>query len=70
MLDLGQRLDRRCTRPSFLRTLFSAVQDLTAGTLAGAGQLVVGHPFDTIKVRLLEQAQVSLPTLQQFISGV
>ena len=25
-------------------------QDLTAGTLAGAAQLVVGHPFDTIKV--------------------
>ncbi|KAK9841283.1 hypothetical protein WJX74_003110 [Apatococcus lobatus] len=31
------------------------VKDLTAGTIAGAAQLVVGHPFDTIKVKLQSQ---------------
>lgn len=30
-------------------------KDLCAGTLGGAGQLVVGHPFDTIKVKLQSQ---------------
>ncbi|KMZ66464.1 Mitochondrial carnitine/acylcarnitine carrier-like protein [Zostera marina] len=28
------------------------VKDLTAGTVGGAAQLIVGHPFDTIKVKL------------------
>ncbi|KAK9867689.1 hypothetical protein WJX84_006372 [Apatococcus fuscideae] len=31
------------------------LKDLTAGTIAGAAQLVVGHPFDTIKVKLQGQ---------------
>ncbi|EYU45804.1 hypothetical protein MIMGU_mgv1a010480mg [Erythranthe guttata] len=31
------------------------VKDLTAGTVGGAAQLVVGHPFDTIKVKLQSQ---------------
>jgi solute carrier family 25 carnitine/acylcarnitine transporter 20/29 len=31
------------------------VKDLTAGTFAGAAQLLVGHPFDTIKVKLQSQ---------------
>ncbi|KAJ7295652.1 hypothetical protein O6H91_14G053300 [Diphasiastrum complanatum] len=30
-------------------------KDLAAGTLAGAAQLLVGHPFDTIKVKLQSQ---------------
>lgn len=30
-------------------------KDLTAGTVGGAAQLVVGHPFDTIKVKLQSQ---------------
>ncbi|CAK8540376.1 unnamed protein product [Lathyrus sativus] len=30
-------------------------KDLTAGTIGGAAQLVVGHPFDTIKVKLQSQ---------------
>ncbi|KAF8689194.1 hypothetical protein HU200_041980 [Digitaria exilis] len=34
-------------------------KDLTAGTVGGAAQLVVGHPFDTIKVKL--QSQPSPP---------
>lgn len=28
--------------------------DLTAGTVAGVAQLIVGHPFDTIKVSRVE----------------
>lgn len=35
-------------------------KDLTAGTVGGAAQLVVGHPFDTIKVKLQSQP-VPLP---------
>ncbi|KAE9607025.1 hypothetical protein Lal_00025857 [Lupinus albus] len=30
-------------------------KDLTAGTVGGAAQLVTGHPFDTIKVKLQSQ---------------
>ncbi|GAB4834734.1 hypothetical protein Ancab_032997 [Ancistrocladus abbreviatus] len=30
-------------------------KDLTAGTVRGAAQLIVGHPFDTIKVKLQGQ---------------
>lgn len=30
-------------------------KDLTAGTVGGAAQLIVGHPFDTIKVKLQSQ---------------
>ncbi|CAI9293627.1 unnamed protein product [Lactuca saligna] len=30
-------------------------KDLTAGTIGGASQLIVGHPFDTIKVKLQSQ---------------
>lgn len=30
-------------------------KDLTAGTVGGAAQLITGHPFDTIKVKLQSQ---------------
>ncbi|KAL8476338.1 hypothetical protein ACS0TY_028859 [Phlomoides rotata] len=30
-------------------------KDLTAGTIGGASQLICGHPFDTIKVKLQSQ---------------
>ena len=30
-------------------------KDLTSGTIGGAAQLIVGHPFDTIKVKLQSQ---------------
>ncbi|KAE8724154.1 Mitochondrial carnitine/acylcarnitine carrier-like protein [Hibiscus syriacus] len=30
-------------------------KDLTSGTMGGAAQLIVGHPFDTIKVKLQSQ---------------
>lgn len=30
-------------------------KDLTAGTVGGVAQLIVGHPFDTIKVKLQSQ---------------
>ncbi|KAM7253889.1 hypothetical protein ACFE04_031571 [Oxalis oulophora] len=31
------------------------VKDLISGTVAGATQLIIGHPFDTIKVKLQSQ---------------
>ncbi|KAI3693770.1 hypothetical protein L1987_76722 [Smallanthus sonchifolius] len=33
----------------------NVAKDLTAGTVGGVAQLVVGHPFDTIKVKLQSQ---------------
>lgn len=35
--------------------------DLASGTVAGAAQLVVGHPFDTIKVKLQSGGQFNGP---------
>lgn len=35
-------------------------KDLTSGTVGGAAQLICGHPFDTIKVKLQSQP-ASLP---------
>ncbi|OEL26752.1 Mitochondrial carnitine/acylcarnitine carrier-like protein [Dichanthelium oligosanthes] len=37
------------------RQMGDVAKDLTAGTVGGAAQLVVGHPFDTIKVKLQSQ---------------
>ncbi|WIA31880.1 hypothetical protein OEZ86_002745 [Tetradesmus obliquus] len=33
--------------------------DLTAGTMAGVAQLMVGHPFDTIKVKIQSQSSAA-----------
>lgn len=37
------------------RGLVEVGKDLTAGTMAGIAQLLVGHPFDTVKVKLQSQ---------------
>jgi solute carrier family 25 carnitine/acylcarnitine transporter 20/29 len=39
----------------FLFQMGDVAKDLTAGTIGGAAQLIVGHPFDTIKVKLQSQ---------------
>ncbi|KAK7366926.1 hypothetical protein VNO80_08929 [Phaseolus coccineus] len=36
-------------------TMGDVAKDLTAGTIGGVAQLIVGHPFDTIKVKLQSQ---------------
>ncbi|GBG75813.1 hypothetical protein CBR_g21058 [Chara braunii] len=46
----------------------AVVKDLTAGTFAGVTQLLVGHPFDTIKVKLQSQP-VPAPGQQPMYSG-
>ncbi|KAF7809500.1 mitochondrial carnitine/acylcarnitine carrier-like protein [Senna tora] len=43
-------------------------KDLTAGTIGGAAQLIVGHPFDTIKVKLQSQP-TPLPGQPPMYSG-
>ncbi|XP_023540497.1 mitochondrial carnitine/acylcarnitine carrier-like protein [Cucurbita pepo subsp. pepo] len=43
-------------------------KDLTAGTVGGASQLICGHPFDTIKVKLQSQA-IPLPGQSPKFSG-
>lgn len=40
---------------SLLSEMGDVAKDLTAGTVGGAAQLIVGHPFDTIKVKLQSQ---------------
>ncbi|XP_020083873.1 mitochondrial carnitine/acylcarnitine carrier-like protein [Ananas comosus] len=37
------------------KKMANIAKDLTAGTVGGAAQLIVGHPFDTIKVKLQSQ---------------
>ncbi|XVF11039.1 hypothetical protein REPUB_Repub07fG0235000 [Reevesia pubescens] len=39
----------------FYLKMGDVAKDLTAGTVGGAAQLIVGHPFDTIKVKLQSQ---------------
>jgi solute carrier family 25 carnitine/acylcarnitine transporter 20/29 len=36
-------------------------KDIIAGGIAGTAGVVIGHPFDTIKVRLQQQQQIQLP---------
>ncbi|PHT94585.1 Mitochondrial carnitine/acylcarnitine carrier-like protein [Capsicum annuum] len=43
-------------------------KDLTSGTVGGATQLIIGHPFDTIKVKLRSQP-TPLPGQQPKYSG-
>ncbi|KAK1379127.1 Mitochondrial carnitine/acylcarnitine carrier-like protein [Heracleum sosnowskyi] len=43
-------------------------KDLTAGTVGGAAQLICGHPFDTIKVKLQSQP-IPLPGQAPMFSG-
>ncbi|MFS7942929.1 putative mitochondrial carrier domain superfamily [Helianthus anomalus] len=46
----------------FAISLTEVAKYLTAGTIGGAAQLIVGHPFNTIKVKL--QSQPTPPTGQ------
>ncbi|XP_074358698.1 mitochondrial carnitine/acylcarnitine carrier-like protein [Apium graveolens] len=46
----------------------NVAKDLTAGTVGGAAQLICGHPFDTIKVKLQSQP-VPLPGQAPKFSG-
>ncbi|KAI3804460.1 hypothetical protein L1987_26011 [Smallanthus sonchifolius] len=41
-------------------------KDLASGTLRGVAQLVVGHPFDTIKVKLQSQPTLLLGQLPKY----
>ncbi|KAL2521869.1 Mitochondrial carnitine/acylcarnitine carrier-like protein [Forsythia ovata] len=42
-------------RPVVSCDMGDVAKDLTAGTVGGASQLICGHPFDTIKVKLQSQ---------------
>ncbi|KAL5230403.1 hypothetical protein ABZP36_029179 [Zizania latifolia] len=45
-------------------------KDLIAGTVGGAANLVVGHPFDTIKVKLQSQPTPALGQLPKYAGAV
>ncbi|XP_042510503.1 mitochondrial carnitine/acylcarnitine carrier-like protein [Macadamia integrifolia] len=45
-------------------------KDLTAGTVGGAAQLVCGHPFDTIKVKLQSQPIPSPGQLPKYSGAI
>jgi len=46
------------------------VKDLTAGTVGGAANLVVGHPFDTIKVKLQSQPTPAPGQLPKYAGAI
>ncbi|WOL06298.1 mitochondrial carnitine/acylcarnitine carrier-like protein [Canna indica] len=48
--------------------MVDAAKDLTAGTVGGIAQLIAGHPFDTVKVKLQSQP-ASLPGQPPRYSG-
>lgn len=45
-------------------------KDLTAGTIGGAAQLIVGHPFDTIKVKLQSQPVPPPGQLPRYLGAI
>lgn len=45
-------------------------KDLAAGTVGGVAQLVVGHPFDTIKVKLQSQPTPPPGQLPQYSGAI
>ncbi|KAK2995917.1 hypothetical protein RJ640_029799 [Escallonia rubra] len=55
----GSSREARTCKPTLscvqILQMGEVAKDLTAGTVGGAAQLVVGHPFDTIKVKLQSQ---------------
>ncbi|KAE9613310.1 putative mitochondrial carrier domain-containing protein [Lupinus albus] len=48
-------IDIRSMIRSMFKFMGDVAKDLTAGTVGGAAQLITGHPFDTIKVKLQSQ---------------
>ncbi|XP_010559312.1 PREDICTED: mitochondrial carnitine/acylcarnitine carrier-like protein [Tarenaya hassleriana] len=47
-----------------------AAKDLASGTVGGAAQLIVGHPFDTIKVKLQSQPAPALGQLPKYAGAI
>jgi solute carrier family 25 (mitochondrial carnitine/acylcarnitine transporter), member 20/29 len=45
-------------------------KDFTAGTVGGAANLFVGHPFDTIKVKLQSQPTPAPAQLPKYSSAI
>lgn len=45
-------------------------KDLASGTVGGAAQLVVGHPFDTIKVKLQSQPTPAPGQLPRYTGAI
>ncbi|KAL6050302.1 Mitochondrial basic amino acids transporter [Balamuthia mandrillaris] len=71
---MNAELAASAPRASYLTTLLGeGGKDFTAGTISGIAGVVVGHPFDTVKVRLQTDARgsqrnalrVTLDTVQQ-----
>ena len=48
----------------------TALQDLIAGGIAGSASVIVGHPFDTYKVRLQTSTSKSTPTNAAAFGGI
>ncbi|KAJ0735358.1 putative Nrap protein, domain 3 [Helianthus annuus] len=46
---------QNATSTRCINDMADVAKDLTAGTIGGATHLIVGHPFDTIKVKLQSQ---------------
>jgi hypothetical protein len=52
------------------QTMGDVAKDLTAGTVGGAANLIVGHPFDTIKVKLQSQPTPSPGQLPKYSGAI
>lgn len=49
----------------------TAFQDLVAGGVAGSASVIVGHPFDTLKVRMqTSTSPVSIVSMRSLFSGI
>ncbi|XP_039785045.1 mitochondrial carnitine/acylcarnitine carrier-like protein isoform X2 [Panicum virgatum] len=53
-----------------LAQMGDVVKDLTAGTVGGAANLFVGHPFDTIKVKLQSQPTPAPGQLPKYAGAI
>ena len=49
----------------------TACQDLVAGGVAGSASVIIGHPFDTLKVRMqTSSSPVSIVSMRSLFSGI
>jgi hypothetical protein len=55
--SVGERLEKIVSLPSF--------PHFVAGISAGALECIVGHPFDTIRVRVMSESGRNVGALQQ-----
>ncbi len=64
------RQQQQQQQPQVQAPKVTAMQDLIAGGVAGSASVIVGHPFDTYKVRLQTSPSHSTPTNPAAFGGI